>query len=285
MPNISKIKPTDGITYNISGSGGGGSSPSPSSATPLMDGTAAVGTSTDYARGDHRHPTDTSRAPTNHASTATTYGTGSGSDYGHVKLSDSISSTSSASGGTAATPKAVKDALDEAKTYADGVAGGITNITGTAPIQVTGSGNSRNVSIDAASSSAPGYMSASDKAALDNLVSNAATKQYVDAADALKQDLLVSGTNIKTINNQSILGSGNINISGGGGAVTLPIGTVYESIYSTNPSAALGDTWEFIGTSEIVGLELVTDNGDLFITSDGDTIGVATRTYKFVRTA
>lgn len=32
-----------------------------------------------------------------------------------------------------------------------------------------------------------------------------------------KQDKLVSGTNIKTINNQSLLGSGNINISGGSG--------------------------------------------------------------------
>lgn len=31
------------------------------------------------------------------------------------------------------------------------------------------------------------------------------------------QRILVSGVNIKTINNQSILGSGNINISGGGG--------------------------------------------------------------------
>lgn len=30
-----------------------------------------------------------------------------------------------------------------------------------------------------------------------------------------KQDKLVSGTNIKTINGQSILGSGNITISGG----------------------------------------------------------------------
>lgn len=36
---------------------------SPSSATPAMDGTGAVGTSADYARGDHVHPTDTSRAP------------------------------------------------------------------------------------------------------------------------------------------------------------------------------------------------------------------------------
>lgn len=32
-----------------------------------------------------------------------------------------------------------------------------------------------------------------------------------------KQDTLVSGVNIKTINNQSLLGSGNITISGGGG--------------------------------------------------------------------
>jgi len=33
------------------------------SAVPLMDGTAAVGTSAKYAREDHVHPTDTSRAP------------------------------------------------------------------------------------------------------------------------------------------------------------------------------------------------------------------------------
>ena len=35
-----------------------------------------------------------------------------------------------------------------------------------------------------------------------------------------KQNELVSGTNIKTINNESILGSGNIDIQGGGGDVT-----------------------------------------------------------------
>jgi hypothetical protein len=37
--------------------------PAASSATPLMDGTAAVGTGTTWARADHVHPTDTSRAP------------------------------------------------------------------------------------------------------------------------------------------------------------------------------------------------------------------------------
>jgi len=35
--------------------------------------------------------------------------------------------------------------------------------------------------------------------------------------DSSKQDTLVSGTNIKTINNQSLLGSGNIDTQGGGG--------------------------------------------------------------------
>lgn len=35
--------------------------PTPSAAAPAMDGTAAAGTSTDYARADHVHPSDTSK--------------------------------------------------------------------------------------------------------------------------------------------------------------------------------------------------------------------------------
>lgn len=42
---------------------GGGSGPSPATVSPLMDGVAAVGTTTKYAREDHRHPSDTSLAP------------------------------------------------------------------------------------------------------------------------------------------------------------------------------------------------------------------------------
>ena len=52
-----------------------------------------------------------------------------------------------------------------------------------------------------------------------------------------KQDTLVSGTNIKTINNQSLLGSGNIDIQGGGGGGTdvqaytaTEVETLWESI-------------------------------------------------------
>lgn len=43
-----------------------------------------------------------------------------------------------------------------------------------------------------------------------------ANKYYVDNAVKDKQDTLVSGTNIKTVNGQSLLGSGNIAIQGGG---------------------------------------------------------------------
>lgn len=102
---------SDGIKAAIDAiqPGGGGT---PSTTTPLMDGTAAVGSETAYARGDHRHPTDTSRAPTSHRSTGTTYGAGNASYYGHLKLSDSTSSTLGTDGGTAATPSAVKAAYD-----------------------------------------------------------------------------------------------------------------------------------------------------------------------------
>lgn len=188
--------------------------PAASSTTPKMDGTAAAGTETAWAKGDHVHPTDTSRAPlaspaftgtptaptaaastdstqiattafvkavvggldtgvtgvkggaeddyrtgqvnltpanvgaapTSHASTATTYGVGNASNYGHVKLSDATNGTAAAaSGGTAATPKAVSDALAAAKSYADGKADVNTTYTLTksgSTITLTGSDES-----------------------------------------------------------------------------------------------------------------------------------------------
>lgn len=110
-----------------------------STTTPKMDGTATVGTETAFARGDHIHPTDTSRAPTSHASTGTTYGKGTSSNYGHVKLSDSTTATTAAaSGGTAATPKAVSDALAAAKSYADGLDTGVSDVTVDGTSVVTG---------------------------------------------------------------------------------------------------------------------------------------------------
>lgn len=47
------------------------------------------------------------------------------------------------------------------------------------------------------------------------------TESEMDDALDDKQDLLISGTNIKTINNTSLLGSGNISIGGGGSSVDI----------------------------------------------------------------
>ncbi len=64
-----------------------------------------------------------------------------------------------------------------------------------------------------------------------------------------KQDILVSGDNIKTLNGASLLGSGNINISGGSGSQTL-------YIQETEPTINQGETVMWIQKST---------NGDITI--------------------
>lgn len=56
---------------------------------------------------------------------------------------------------------------------------------------------------------------------LSTTSTNPVQNKVITAALNGKQANLVSGTNIKTINNQSILGSGNITIEGGGSDITL----------------------------------------------------------------
>lgn len=54
---------------------------------------------------------------------------------------------------------------------------------------------------------------------LSQYYTSAQTESAITQAVSGKQDTLISGTNIKTINNESLLGSGNINIQGGGKAI------------------------------------------------------------------
>ena len=61
------------------------------------------------------------------------------------------------------------------------------------------------------------YTSAQTNAAINAAVSGKVDTSTFNTALSGKQDTLVSGENIKTINYQSLLGSGNITIQGGGG--------------------------------------------------------------------
>ena len=61
---------------------------------------------------------------------------------------------------------------------------------------------------------------------------SAQTNSAITEAVSGKQDTLISGTNIKTINNESILGSGNIDIQGGGVNVVQTTGTSTTDVMS-----------------------------------------------------
>lgn len=66
--NSTQIATTAFVAAAVAAGGGGGSTPS--NADPTMNGVASPGVATTYARGDHIHPVDTSRAPAS-AGTAT----------------------------------------------------------------------------------------------------------------------------------------------------------------------------------------------------------------------
>ena len=130
----------------------------PYDGNPQMDETASAGSSNAFARGDHRHPSDTSKV-------------------------DKVNGKGLSTNDYDATAKAKVDAIHANPQYTDTV-----------------------------------Y----DDTELADRVSTIEGKE--SGWDA-KQDALVSGTTIKTINGESILGSGNITISGGGGSVNAVLYT------------------------------------------------------------
>lgn len=80
------------------------------------------------------------KAPKAHASTQTTYGKGTSTNYGHVKLSDSILSTADTAGGTAATPGAVKKAYDLANRAETTLLGGKKIVCGWSAVSFKSTG-------------------------------------------------------------------------------------------------------------------------------------------------
>lgn len=106
------------------------------------------------------------------------------------------------------------------------------------------------------------YVSVSDfnaytaetETAIGGKVDTSTYEAYTAATDTAiqgKQETLVSGTNIKTINNESILGSGNIEIQGGG--------TIDSELSSTSTNAV---------QNKVITAALETKNGVISIDSE-----------------
>ena len=73
-------------------------------------------------------------------------------------------------------------------------------------------------------------------------VSKSGSTITVSSTDTTLQEQLVSGTNIKTINNQSLLGSGNITIQGGGGGIQFVVYEDYDEMVDdvSQPNGTIG---------------------------------------------
>ena len=91
--------------------------------------------------------------------------------------------------------------------------------------------------------------------------SNYYTKTEVDTALSGKQETLVSGTNIKTINNQSILGDGNITIEQGsvdqtiisGSTNAVAGGAVFDGLAGKQATLVSGTNIKTVGNTTVLG--------------------------------
>ena len=74
-----------------------------------------------------------------------------------------------------------------------------------------------------------------------------------------KQDTLVSGQNIKTVNGQSILGNGNINIEGAGAGI--PMITITVDFLPNSPSLTSSEL-DILNSADLTAIRLIINDGN-----------------------
>lgn len=211
-----------------------GNIPTASATVPKMDGTASVGSETAFARGDHIHPTDTSRLGGIILNTsAEPYNVPvSASGVATITVGDGLGVVENESGSTT-TLKAKIKTINSTSLLGSGnvtvqptlVSG--TNIKTVNNESLLGSGNISFPTVPSASSADP---------LMDGTASSGSGTSYSlgnhrHPTDTSRQETLVSGTNIKTINNESLLGSGNITINSGTALTTQEIEDAVDAAF------------------------------------------------------
>lgn len=124
-------------------------------------------------------------------------------------------------------------------------------------------------------------LTAGENITIDNGVISAegVSQEYVDDALEEKQNTLVSGTNIKTINGKSLLGSGNITIEGGGGgddsnyelieSITLSSDTTYYEKKNLDLKALIISITSSSNTDDTAKGGVFSINGSALMNSNG----------------
>lgn len=242
---------------------------------PLMNGSATVGSGTRSARGNHVHPTDTSRASTAVATTAvdglmaaadkakldtapSKALVNQGEFFGATKGTRVITPTQAAVAVSGSTTISFTDVSGMAigdRVALDGDAWQVisainvsTNVVTVSPASSwnkgigvviaydeigTGQQVARLNALSAADVGLTNVNNTADSAkpvstAQQTALDGKSDTVHTHASDATKQDLLSSGNNIKTINNQSIVGPGNIAIASSTDAPTRPWDSVTD---------------------------------------------------------
>ena len=164
-------------------------SPSPYVSTPAMDGIGSAGSSNDYAKGDHVHPSDTSKQDVLTTGTLTVDGNAIGGSGAMNLLSSGNVKT-----------VASQSLIGTGNVSLDDIGAQARLTTGANTVSVNGVAVPITSNIDLLTTTALSTINSQ----------SIQTGADVSLATLGAQPTLVSGTNIKTINSASILTSGNI---------------------------------------------------------------------------
>ena len=251
-----------------------------STTTPLMDGTASVGTELAFARGDHRHPTDTSRASASDLSALDgrvedleeAVGTGGSVD---TKITNAINALDSSI--AAETNKAIASV-----TVTNGKITGSTKVTvPTNNNQLTNGAGYQTASdvataIEGKADSATtiagyGITDAYTKTEVDDAISAGASTaiQGLDSSIAATSNQAISAV---TITDGKITASSKVNIPTNNNQLTNGAGYQTASDVSTAINTALSAAMTYKGTKATVDALPTTGNktGDVWhVTADG----------------
>lgn len=107
---------------------------------------------------------------------------------------------------------------------------------------------------------------------------NLPSEDFVDKKLSAKQDILVSGENIKTINNQSILGEGNITIEGGSGVADVGI---TGTLNVTDP-ISIAAAQNLITKPYGVAFYLITDSNGKLPSKNQEAVQISAAVEKFL---